>query len=30
MGTQEEFTFDINREIYTLELTDISVAANAV
>ena len=30
MGNEEVFTFDINREIYTLELLDLNAVGNAV
>ena len=30
MGNEEVFTFDINREIFTLESLDLNVAGNAV
>ena len=30
MGNEEVFTFDINREIYTLESLDLNAVGNAV
>ena len=30
MGNEEVFTFDMNREIFTLELLDLNVVGNAV